>query len=324
MAKPLVSIVIPNWNGRAYLPGCLKSLARQSYSPLEIAVVDNASADGSQQIVRDSFPEVRLLQLEKNRGFAGACNTGIDASGGEIVVLLNNDTEVEPDWVAQIVGAFERHPDAGLVASKMLLFDRRDTLHTAGDLVYTNGLPGNRGVWQADGEAYNREEMVFSACGGSAAYRTSMLDRIGMLDSDFFFSCEDVDLAWRAQLGGWKCVYAPKAIVYHRLSATGGGPTASFYDGRNFVWLIVKNFPGQLLSKYWKHVVGAQFGLAWAAIKAWRGKASRARLRGMLEGLITLPAMLKKRRGVQASRTVPLDYIDSILTPVETLNENPQ
>ncbi len=313
--KPLVSIVIPNWNGIKHLPTCLDSLGRQTYQPLEVIVADNASSDGSQELLRASYPQVQLVQLPQNQGFTGACNAGMRAARGAIIALLNNDTEVDPAWVAEIVSAFERHSEAGIVASKMLLFDQRDTLHTAGDFYRVDGRPGNRGVWQKDID-YGTEEYVFSACGGSAAYRRTLLDEIGLLDDDFFFSCEDVDLAWRAQLAGWRCVYAPQAVVYHRLAATGGGTTASFYDGRNYLWLIAKNYPGPLLRKYWRQVVGAQLKLAGDAIKAWRGEAARARLRGMVSGLLTLPSALRKRRSIQSRRKVSLEYIESILTPI--------
>jgi len=312
----LVSIVIPNWNGLEHLPICLDALGRQTYQPVEVIVADNASTDGSQELLWTHYAHVRLVQLPENQGFTGACNAGMQAAQGVIIILLNNDTEVEPSWIAEVVAAFERHPDAGIVASKMLLFDRRDTLHTAGDFYRVDGTPGNRGVWQS-GSDYETEEYVFSACGGSAAYRRGMLDDIGLLDNDFFFSCEDVDLAWRAQLRGWRCVYAPKAVVYHRLAATGGGTTASFYDGRNYLWLIAKNYPGSLLRKYWREVVSAQMRLASEALKAWRGEAARARLRGMLMGLLTLPNALRKRRAIQRGRKASLEYIESILTPVE-------
>ena len=313
---PLVSVVIPNWNGAHHLPICLDALRSQTYPHLEIIVVDNASADGSQALVAEEYPEARLIRLPENRGFTGACNAGMEVAKGEIVVLLNNDTQAATTWVEEVVAAFDRHPEAGLVASKMLLFDRRDTLHTAGDIYRVNGLPGNRGVWKLDGSPYDQEEYTFGACGGSAAYRRAVLDQVGHLDDDFFFSCEDVDLAWRAQLRGWRCVYAPRAVVYHRLAATGGGPTASFYDGRNTLYVIAKNYPGPLLRKYWRRIVSAQLRLAWEAGRAWRGGAARARLRGMLVGLLTLPRMLCKRRAIQRSRTASLDYVESILSPV--------
>ncbi|HKZ70836.1 MAG TPA: glycosyltransferase family 2 protein [Anaerolineales bacterium] len=309
----LVSIIVPNWNGAHHLPTCLDSLRAQTFRDFEIIVADNASADTSRALLAAGYPEVKVIALERNLGFAGACNAGLRAARGEIKVLLNNDTESDPNWLVEVVAAFERHPEAGLVASKMLLFDRRDTFHTAGDLYRQDGVPANRGVWQKDEGQYT-EGYVFSACGGSAAYRSVMLDQIGLLDEDFFFSGEDVDLAWRAQLAGWKAVYAPQAVVYHKLSATGGGPTASFYDGRNFIYLLVKDMPGAVWRKHWRAIVGAQFRLALDALKAWRGEAARARLRGQLAGLLAIPRLLKKRKQAQATRKVSDEYVLSMLS----------
>lgn len=314
--QPLVSIVIPNWNGAHFLPGCLDSLRRQDYTPLEIVVADNASSDGSRNLLTERYPDVTLVALPENRGFTGACNAGMIAAKGDIVVLLNNDTEADPGWVSAIVDTFARHPEAGIVASKMLLFDRRDHFHTAGDLFRVDGRLFNRGVWERDEGQYDREEYVFSACGGSAAYRRAMLDEIGLLDDDFFFSCEDMDLAWRAQLAGYRCVYQPAAVVYHCLAATGGGITASYHDGRNMIWLLVKNYPGALWRKHGLKVLRAQLGLAWGALRAWRGAAARARLRGMVAGLIGIPRMVRKRRSIQRSRRVSLAYLESIMTPM--------
>lgn len=311
-AAPLFSVVIPNWNGAKFLPTCFEALRRQTYPALEIIVADNASTDGSQAIIA-RYPEVKLVQLDTNTGFTGACNAGMRAAQGVYIALLNNDTEVDPGWAAAVVACFGRHPEAGLVASKMLLFDKRDHFHTAGDFYCVDGWPGNRGAWERDSGQYDREEYVFSACGGSSAYRRTMLDQIGLLDDDFFFSMEDVDLAWRAQLAGWRCVYTPEAIVYHQLSATGGGATASFHDGRNAIYVLIKNYPAGLWRKYWPRIVRRQVGNAWAALRAWRGKAARARLRGMAAGIVGAPKMLRKRRAIQAARKVDDAYIEGIL-----------
>jgi len=312
----LVSIIIPNWNGAAHLPACLNALRAQrrpAGQDFEVVVADNASTDDSLKLMARDYPEVRVIRLEQNRGFTGACNAGLRVAQGEYLILLNNDTEAAPDWLAEVVAAFERHPEAGIVASKMLLFDRRNILHTAGDLFKTDGTPGNRGVWQEDCGQF-AEGYVFSANGGSAAYRRAMLDQVGLLDDDFFFSCEDVDLAWRAQLAGWKAVYAPRAVVYHKLSASGGGGTASFHDGRNFIYLLAKDVPASVWRRHWAKMIGAQLRITLEALRAWRGAAARARLRGQLAGLASLPKMLKKRRAVQSARVVSDDYIESILT----------
>ena len=310
---PLLSVVIPNWNGERFLPTCLASLSGQSWSSLEVIVVDNASSDNSCDLIRQNFPRVNLIELPHNSGFTGACNTGLRAARGELAGLLNNDTEVHPDWAAAIVATFRRHPQAGAVASKMLLFDRRDHLHTAGDSFSLDGRASNRGVWQRDRGQYEQEEYVFSACGGAAVYRRKMLEQIGLLDDDFFFSCEDVDLGWRAQLAGWRCIYSPRAIVYHHLSATGGGTTASFYDGRNQIFLLVKNYPGDLWRCHGRLVLKAQWRLFQEALAAWRGAEARARLRGMLAGLLGMPRMWRKRAAIQASRQVSLQYLEELL-----------
>ncbi len=310
----LFSVVIPNWNGLRFLPVCMDALAKQTYPHIEIIVVDNASSDGSQAYLRENHPNVKLIELPTNRGFTGACNAGIAAAQGEYISLLNNDTEVDPNWAAAVVDAFKRHPEAGSVASKMLLFDKRDHIHTVGDFFTTDGRAGNRGVWQKDEGQFDREEYVFSACGGSSAYRRVMLDQIGALDDDFFFSGEDVDLGWRAQLAGWRCLYTPHGIVYHHLSATGGGVTASYYDGRNLIAILVKNFPAELWRKYRADILRAQWKLAAEAVRAWRGKAARARLRGMLAGLLLIPRMLKKRRAIQANRRATAAEIEAALT----------
>ena len=310
------SVVIPNWNGKHFLEICLNALRAQTLAEIEVLVVDNASTDGSRAFIKAMYANVCLIELPENRGFTGACNAGMEAAAGEFIALLNNDTEVAADWAAEVVRAFEEHPEVGIVASKMLLFDQRDRFHTAGDFFTCDGRAGNRGAWEADRGQYDRGECVFSACGGSAAYRKSMLDEVGLLDDDFFFLLEDADLAWRAQLLGYKVWYTPSAVVYHHLSATGGGVTASYYDGRNGIWLITKNMPASMLRKYGRKILSRQLALALAAVRAWRGREARARLRGMMAGICGLRGALVKRRRIQAMKRVDDEYIDSMLNRV--------
>lgn len=314
---PVASIIIPHWNGKAHLDTCLGALRRQQFQDFEIILVDNGSTDGSQAYVRAHFPEIRLLELGENRGFTGACNAGYPLAQGEVIVLLNNDTEVTPGWLAAIVDTIARYPQVGSVASKILLFDRRDHFHAAGDYYRVDGLPGNRGVWQKDVGQYDEEEAVFGACGAAAAYRREMIEEIGFLDDDFYFSCEDVDLAWRAHLAGWQVRYVPDAVVYHKLKATGGSVTASFYDGRNFLYLIWKNYPAGLLRRHWRQIIRAQLGITWDALRAWRGAAARARLRGQLAGLLGILKMWPKRRRIQIHRRLADDSLMALLTPVD-------
>jgi GT2 family glycosyltransferase len=317
-SNPLISVIIPHLNGKHHLDDCLGSLRQQSFTDFEVILADNGSTDGTQAYVRKSYPEVRLLELWENRGFTGACNAGFAASKGEIVILLNNDTETDPQWLQEIYEAFQRYPQAGSIASKMLLFDQRDIFHTAGDFYWVGGVPGNRGVWQQDSGQYDQEEPVFSACGGAAAYRRTMIEEIGFLDDDFYFSCEDVDLAWRAHLHGWQVIYEPTAVVYHKLKASGGGSVnSSYYDGRNFLYLIWKNYPSSLLRRNWQAILRAQFSISSAALRSWRGEAARARLRGQIAGLFGIMKMMPKRRQIQANRKVDDETLMSLLTPVD-------
>ena len=311
--RGLVSVVIPNWNGLAHLPTCLLALRAQTYPHLETIVVDNASVDGSQDYITREYSEVRLLALDRNLGLTGGNNAGFRAATGEFLISLNNDTEAEPGFVEALVTALLAHPEAGMAAAKMRLFDRRDTLHSAGDGYGVDGIPFNRGVWQRDEGQFDRPGWIFGGCGGAVAYRRAMLDQVGLFDESLFMYCEDVDLNWRSQLAGWKCWYTPEAIVYHKLSATGGGPIASYYTGRNTLWVIAKNYPGALLRKYRTRILRAQWDVSRDALRAWRGRAARARLRGQLAGFVGWPRMMGKRRKIQAARRVPDDYVEELL-----------
>lgn len=309
---PFVSIVIPTYNGRALLAVCLLSLRAQSYPAdrFEVIVVDDASSDGTVEYLAAEFPWARVAALAQNSGFIAACNAGVAAAQGEVLVLLNNDTEAEPGWLAALVTALMEHPEAGSAASKMLLFDRRDTLHTAGDTMGRNGIPRNRGVWEKDAGQYDQDRWVFGPCGGAAAYRREAWQQAGGLDPALWMYLEDVDLAWRLQRLGWRSIYAPEARIYHQLSATGGGVLASYYTGRNTLWVIARNWPGALLRRHWRAIVAAQLRIAWEAMRAWRGEAARARLRGQLAGLLGLPRAWRQR---SQPLNVSVDYLESLL-----------
>jgi GT2 family glycosyltransferase len=317
VAPETFSVIIPNWNGVKFLPACLNSLRAQTYRHFEVLVVDNASSDESVSLIQRDYPEVQLIALTENRGFTGAVNAGIAQAKGSLVALLNQDAEADPRWLEEMAYAANAHPEAGAIACKIMLFDQRDRFHSAGDNYRLDGIPINRGVWQKDEGQYDDKTEVFAACGGAAAYRRRVLDEVGWFDESFFMYCDDIDLAWRQQLAGWHTVFAPRAIVFHYLSASGGGVTASYYTGRNTIYVIVKNVPGPLLRKYWPAMLAAQLRISKDALRAWRGAAARSRLRGQVAGLLTWPRMLGKRRAIQRSRRVPIPYLENLLEPVD-------
>lgn len=312
----LTSIIIPNWNGAAHLPACLNALQAQTYTDFETIVVDNGSTDGSLDLLREGYPAVQIVALPDNRGYAGGCNAGFEAARGEVLVVLNNDTVVEASWLAESLSALEQHPEAGMVTPKVLLWDDPTRLHTTGDIVRSTGIPDTRGVWQVDRGQFDDQIYVFGASGVAPAYRRSMLEEIGLFDADFQSYCEDVDLSWRAQLAGYRCVYAPRARLTHKVSATGKGTLRSFYVARNTIWTLIKNLPGELWQRHRGEIVAGQWQRLADAVRAWRGQAARATLRGQLASLVGLPKMLRKRRIIQAARRVDIETIESLLISV--------
>jgi len=309
-----VSVVVPNWNGARFLPTCLDALRRQTLQPFDTVVVDNGSTDASRALLSSSYPEVRVVAHATNRGVARAFNAGIRASGASIVVLLNNDTEAEPTWLEALIGPLTDDPEIGMTASKLLLFDRRSVLHSAGDFFGRDGMPGNRGVWQEDRGQFDRDQEPFGPCGAAAAYRRSLLDEIGLFDEALGSYCEDVDLNVRARLAGHRCRFVPSARVYHRVSATGGGPTSSYFVGRNVIWVLAKDLPAALLRKYWPSILARQLSIAMESLRHWREPAARARLRGQLVGLRRIDEPLARRPKVQQGRRVSIAALDACLT----------
>jgi GT2 family glycosyltransferase len=302
--SPRLTVVIPNWNGEAFLETCLSSLRRQTYRGFETLLVDNGSSDGSLELVRRNFPEVRVIPLPENRGFAAAVNAGIETSTGELVVLLNNDTEQDPGWLEALVQAADAHPEAGLFASKLVDFHERSLLDGAGDALRLSGLPYRIGHGEIDRGQFDKPAFVFSACAAAALYRREMLDDVGVFDEDFFSYCEDGDLSFRAQLAGYRCLYVPDAVVYHMGSASTGGKrsaTATRLGTRNSINLLVKDLPLSVVP----HV--APFFLAGQLARLLTAAATgslAAHVRGLAEAVRHLPIMLEKRGRIQKNRRV--------------------
>src|SRR5512138_3034202 len=201
----MISVIILNFNGKRYLEKCLSSLESQTYRDFEVIVVDNASSDGSVDYLKAGFPLVRIVENKKNLGFAGGTNSGIRRAEGEYILTLNNDTQVDRRFLECLAEPMQSDKSVGVCASKMLLPDGR--INSAGICLSRSGAAWDRGIFEQDHGQYDCQQEVFGACAGAALYRKEMLDEIGLFDEDFFLYMEDVDLAFRAKLAGWKCVY---------------------------------------------------------------------------------------------------------------------
>jgi GT2 family glycosyltransferase len=219
---PFVSVVVVNYNGRHFLPDCLAALDHQTVPRhrYEILLIDNGSTDDSSHFVRTHRAGVRVIAAGRNLGFTGANNLGFRLARGQYVILLNNDTRVHPDWLRGLVEAANA-PAIGGVAARILFRDDPGRVNSTGLVLYRDGRGGDRHLWQPDGPATREPAEVFGGSGASLLLTRDLLDDVGGFDPALFMYYEDLDLAWRARLRGWRFVYAPGSAVEH----TCGGST---------------------------------------------------------------------------------------------------
>ncbi len=243
------SIVIPNYNGAGWIKQSIDTCINQDFEEeYEIIIVENASQDNSLEIIQECatrFKNFKIIVNKQNTGFSYAVNQGIQCSNAEYVVLFNNDAFAEPNWLSELVKVADSDKSIFSVGSLMVQHYNRDLTDDAGDYVPLFGWTCKRGDGLAK-ERYQRQERIFSACGGAALYRKSILNEIGLFDENFFAYGEDVDIGWRANSLGYKNIYNPKAICYHICSATTGGRYNSFKavkSGQNTALLLYKNMP---------------------------------------------------------------------------------
>ena len=310
---PFFSVLIPNYNGIHHLPDLFSGLNSQLLTDFEVIFADDASSDGSVRWVQENARQVRILTSQENRGFVASVNMAARAARGRFFVLLNNDTQPAPEFLAELAKTICSHPRAGIVAAKLLLFGERDRIHTAGDMMGRNGIPRNRGVWAIDSGQFDNSEGVFGGCGGAMAVRRELWEALHGFDEEFWMYIEDVDLSFRARLLGWQTAFAPAARVYHKLGGSGGDELSSFYVGRNTIWTLAKNMPTSLLMDHAPQIAGAQLSIAFDALRNWRGGAARARLRGQISGLLGLPRILQKRAVVQSRKRLHDAEVDRLL-----------
>ena len=238
-----VTIVIPNYNGLRFMEPCMAALEKQNCRDFEILVVDNGSLDGSVEWLKEHrYP---TIFLKENTGFSGAVNVGIKAAKSQFVLLLNNDTEAEPDFVGELLKAIQRSDQIFAVSSRMVQMYHKELMDDAGDMYSVLGWAYQRGVGRSS-RGYNREREVFSACAGAAIYRRAVFEQIGYFDERHFAYLEDIDVCYRAKIFGWHNRYCPSAVVYHVGSGTSGSKYNAFkvrLAARNNVYLNYKNMP---------------------------------------------------------------------------------
>ncbi|MFA4817323.1 MAG: glycosyltransferase family 2 protein [Parcubacteria group bacterium] len=320
------AVIIANWNGKEYLENCLSALRNQTYKDFKTMLVDNGSSDESVFFVEKNYPEVELIKLDKNTGFAYANNLGIQKALADesirYLITLNNDTRADENYLEKLVECAKNHPEAGSIQSKVLNFFEKSIIDSTGILIYPDMSAINRGQKEKDERQFEKEEEIFGASASAALYAREMLEKVKLpgenyFDSDYFAYYEDVDLAWRLRLAGFSSFYCPKAVVYHVHSATGKNysPFKSFHIHRNQYYNILKDLPFCFMLKALAFMP-IRYCMLLASVLRRKGPAAKLTKNTKEEGIVrivlrswkqiikNLPMLMRKRKFIQKNKAV--------------------
>lgn len=305
------TVILVNWNGKTLLSDTLYALQIQTYKPFHTILIDNGSSDGSIEFINQKFPQIETIALGWNSGFAYANNIAIKKCRSPYAVLLNNDAVPSRTWLENLIAALDDYPSAGFGASKMLYFDNPRLIDRVGD-AYTDAGVGKLRGRKKPSESFSKPEWIFGACAGAAIYRTEALKEVGLFDEDYFLINEDVDLSFRLQSRGYKCLYVPEAIVFHKASSSivHDSETSIYYGHRNMEWVYIKNLPWGLIVKTLPLHIVYNF---LAFLLFMRKKHGKTYLRAKFDVVMNLNRLLKKRKNIQSEMKVSPDYLWSIM-----------
>ena len=320
MKQPKIAVIIINWNGKHLLEECLSSVGNQDYDNYKTIFVDNGSTDGSVEFVKEKFPKVKVIELKENTGFAKANNIGMHKAFEDLeveyVAILNNDAMTEKSWLSEMMKVITQDDKIGSVAPKILKYYKRNIIDSIGNAIHLDGGGVSNHINEVDNKQFDNIKKLFGPSGCSCLYSKKMLKDIEIndefFDNDFFAYFEDIDLNWRAKLRGWKCLFAPNSVVYHKHSETTGlySPFKAFYTHRNRYFVIIKNFP---LSLWLNAILALLFRYFYSVLGIAKNKGPSARLvekttffnvakiliKGWYDIIRYFPLMLKKRRIIQ-------------------------
>lgn len=301
-APPTVSVVILNYNGIAHLGACLSSLAQTTYRDFETLLVDNGSGDGSVAYVKERFPWVRVLELKTNLGFAEGNNVGMRAAAGRYIILLNNDTEVEPSWLGGLVEVAEADGRIGACQPKIRMFNDRRLLNSAGGRCTFLGYGGDTGFGEVDDGRYDVPRDIFYACGAAVLLRREALERVGLFDPKYFIYHEDVDLCWRMHLYGYRVVYVPSSLIYHKVGGSTPKLSQLYRREKNMTRTLLKNYQLSTLAKILPIYLAHKVKLGWTHLLEGHHDGSRAIVKGLAWNFLNLPDTVRWRRRIHAGR----------------------
>ena len=318
--RPFVSVVITNHNGLGHLKDALPSILKTNYSNYEVILVDNGSSDRSVEFVRRNFLSVKIVRSKRNLGAAGGYNIGISNAKGEYVAILNNDIEVDPEWLQPLVKILEESPDVAAVDAKYLnYYDRKrfDTSAAAGRYIDFVGNCFTRGVDKEDRGQYDEITRIFTCC---TLFRRKVFEEVGVFDQDFFYGLEDADLSWRMLLRGYQNLYVPSSRIYHKVGGTSTAegkhkPNFYFFWKRNKILILLKNYSGKTLLRIlplvlFEHLV---YIISWSVKRD--QQYSFESLKALLWILRNFNTVWAKHRFVQSVRKMKDREIMKIMAP---------
>ena len=310
-----VTVIIITWNKENLLKNCLSSLEKQTYKNFQTIVVDNGSSDRTIEFIKEFYPKIKIINLEKNLGFSIAANEGIKASESKYVILLNNDTVVDKNFVKNLFESLDNHREYCACTAKIIDYFNKNILASAGDIMNNVGQSFSRGFGDRI-DKFDRPEEVFLITGGASIFRKNVFKKIGFFDEDYFMYGEDSDWCFRAQLFGYKFCYEPKAIVYHYCKATSKSmiKIIDYFHFRNMTLTILKNFPLGIFFKRWRFITIPLVHLNTFFYMTIRGHLKEA-IKADFWIMKHLHQIVRKRLAIQSKRKVSIDYINNWLKP---------
>lgn len=314
------SVIVVNYNGKGLTIEALKALQKQTFQDFEVILIDNNSSDNSLNEIKNFLnlsllrKKTTIVELSRNRGFAGGCNEGFKYAKGKYIVLLNNDAQPDKNWLDELIKAADKHPEVGICASKIIAYGM-NKIDAAGHL-FTWFLKGFKRGEEEPKDLYNIEEYVFGACGGAALYKREMIDEIGFLDEDFFLIYEDIDLDLRAQLAGWKVLYVPSAVVYHKTHSTisYSDDLFAYYTLRNIELVRLKNVPITVFLICFPFFILEK--IAEFFYFCFKLNKSRIYIQAKKDAIKMAKNMLKKRKTIMKNKKVNEYQLLAIMTPI--------
>ena len=257
MEEPGVDIIIPTYNGKKMLERCLHSIQNSNYPHYSVTVVDDHSQDGTKEYIEKRFDGITILYNKKNLGPSSSKNIGIKATKNEFIATLDNDVIVHPDWLRELVRSISKDEKIGACASKLLLLEHKKLINSTGGEMTRICHAWDRGLFEVDKGQYDKEEFVTCACTAASMFRRSILDKIGLFDDRFYYPVEDADLGLRINFAGYKVLYVPSSVVYHKMGATMGrvNVTKLYHTEKNRLRALLKNFDIKTLAALFPAVV---------------------------------------------------------------------